>query len=308
MKTYPNCKTSFGNDAGFCPSCGTKLIESQENQSIIHYCKGCGNAMSENSAFCPVCGTRTNANSALNSTFENQSYQNPVDSGYAPNVNHSVYQPPVYKQPNPKIESFKNNLKLVFSNPEQAIDNEFADNNIFTALISSGILLASFVIMFMCIAGKADSEFHIDELYGLGIIGAILCTVFFMLIPSATAFVSSKLNNDPKNFVGVLSANGLKTVYISAFLIITAFSALISFKMFALMLLLTGMMNTFLSVSYINRASTNTLNSAKSLWSTYGIYAVLKIIATAIVYLVMSSVLEDLIQDIISDFLWSSMF
>lgn len=305
MKICPTCNNSFDEDASFCPSCGERLTDVQDDQPTVNYCKGCGNAISNGSAFCPVCGTKVDENLDYESR---QPYQNLVNTGYAPNGSRPVYYPPVYKQPNPKIESFKNNLKLIFTNPGQAIDNELDDSNIFTALISGGMLLVSFVIMFLCLASKADSEFYVDELYGLGIIAAILCTVFFMLIPSATAFISLKLNNAPKNFVGALSANGLKTVYISAFLIISGFSVFISIKIFAFMLLLTGMMNTFLSVSYINRVSGNTLNSAKSLWSTYAVYAVLKIIATAIVYAVISSVIQNLIYGVVQNLFWDSLF
>lgn len=261
-------------------------------------CTNCQTQLDENTAFCPVCGTRAEVNSS-----ENASY-----GASSANFNFNMYRPPIIKQPNPKIEDFKNNLKEIFLNPGKAIDSELEKKNIFSALISGGILLISFVIMFLCIAGKADSEFGIDEFYGLGIIAAILCAAFFMIVPSTAVFISSKINQTQLNFVGALSANGLKTLYISAFLVITGFSALISIKIFAFMLLLTGMMNTFLSVSYINRANGNTLNSAKSLWATYGIYALLKIIATAIVYGILSSVIKSMIQEMISDFLWGSMF
>lgn len=282
----PNCQTQLSEGTQFCPSCGTKVNSEQENRPTVKYCPNCGNTLTNDVAFCPVCGTKADGAAGA---------ANP-------------YRSPVAKQPNPKFESFKSNLKLLFSNPVQAIDNELDDKNIFTALISAGVLLAAFVIMFMCIAGKADSEFGVDELYGLGIVAAILCAVFFMLVPAAAAQLSAKINGKSVNAISALSSNGLKTLYISAFIVITGFSALISIKIFAFMLLLTGMMNTFMSVSYINRVNGGALNSAKSLWSTYGIYALLKIIATGIVYGVLSSVIKDLLEEIVEDILFSSMF
>lgn len=320
MKICNMCNKTFDDSAAFCPTCGstlTALAQTPETMTQtepqVNVCKNCGAQLTDGAVFCHACG----ASSAY--TPEPVPQVNVCKNCGALLADGTVFCPscgtlygeihpvPPIKQHNPKFEKFKSNLKLIFTNPGQAIDNELEDKNIITALISCGILLVSFVVMFLCLAGKVDSEFGVDELYGLGIVAALFCTIFFMVIPSATAFISSKLSGKQLNPIGTLSANGLKTIYISAFLILTGFSALISVKIFAFMLLLTGMMNTFLSVSYINRVSGNTLNSAKSMWSTYAVYAVLKIIATAIIYGILSSILEDLIEGIMEDFFYSSL-
>lgn len=312
MKICNMCNKTFDDSAAFCPTCGnalTTVIQTPEPASQVNVCKNCGTQLTADTAFCPVCGTPKgiSPSAPINNGTNNV---NPANQGQGYNPNGypaGAYQAQPIKQPNPKVEKFKSNLKLIFTNPGQAIDNELADKNVITALISGGILLVSFIAMFLCLAGKADSEFGVDELYGMGIVAALFCTAFFMIIPSVTAFISSKLSGGQLNLVGALSANGLKTLYISAFLILTGFSALISVKMFAVMLLLTGMMNTFLSVSYINRVSGNTLNSAKSMWSTYAVYALLKIIATAIIYGILSSILEDLVEGIMDELFYSSL-
>lgn len=55
-ETCKNCGAEIKDDAKFCPDCGTKINEIQEEEEI-NYCENCGNKLTEEDEFCSECGT-----------------------------------------------------------------------------------------------------------------------------------------------------------------------------------------------------------------------------------------------------------
>lgn len=300
MKICPNCQKEYDNAHGFCPECGSQLVDVQpiveEQQPVvpaIKFCMHCGNKMNSNSAFCAACGTPVNAVNV-------QSVNNTV---VKPSINVNEYIDKIKN--NETVMGFVDTLKTYVFNPAEALKDVAKNGDILAIAAPTVALLLSLLVFFVSIIAQALDDF--EEGLGISIPVALITTISFILIPSVTTFVATKMNGKEYNFMGIVSAASMNMCYLVPIFILAGVTSWIEFWDFGLaaglIVFVIGIfVKVFLSISMLNQLADNILMSVKKFWIPTAIATVINLIVVAIC----GSILADIIEEVISELLFSS--
>lgn len=295
MKMCPNCQKEYGDISAFCAVCGSQLTtvqapveELQVVAPTVKYCIGCGNQLDINAAFCPACGTPVNSVNGA-----------PVKSSI--NVNDYINK----IKTNKNVSGFIGILKKYIKNPAEALNEAVNEGNIATTAISSVALLISIIILFLCFCIKVNEEFYVGQaIFNLCMIVAVFMALSFVIIPTVTTFAAVKLNGKEYNFKGVLSASAVSTLYLVPFFVVSGLISFVSLEVGFVLFAVTVIVKIFLSVSMLNVVAGNILESVKTLWASVGIATVFNSIVISICGSILGDLLEEIVYDLIFGSLW----
>ncbi len=301
MKFCPNCQKEYDDAFAFCADCGCQLADVQpvvEPQPVIpasRFCMRCGNKINDGAAFCAACGTPVNA-------VNMQSVNN---TAVRPNINVNEYIDKI--KSNEKVMGFVDTLKAYVFNPAKTLDDLSNNGDVVSIAASTGALFLSLLIFFVSVIAQALEDF--GEGFGISIPVALVMTLSFVLIPSVTTFVAAKINGKEYGFKETLSASSMNMCYLVPVFLLAGVVSWIAFWDFGLaaglIVFVVGIfVKVFLSISMLNQLAGNILESVKTFWIPTSIATVINLIVVAIC----GSILAEIIEDVIEEFLFSSWF
>lgn len=300
MKVCPNCQKEYDNTFAFCAECGSQLVDVQPNveeqQPVapsIKFCMHCGNKMNSNSAFCAACGTPVNA----------VNVQSVNNTAVKPSINVNEYIDKI--KSNETVMGFVDSLKNYVFNPAEALKDVALNGDVVAIAAPTVALLLSLLVFFVSIIAQALDDF--EEGLGISIPVALITTISFILIPSVTTFVATKMNGKEYNFMGIVSAASMNMCYLVPIFILAGVTSWIEFWDFGLaaglIVFVIGIfVKVFLSISMLNQLADNILKSVKNFWIPTAIATVINLIVVAIC----GSILAEIIEEVINEFLFSS--
>lgn len=295
MKICPNCKKEYDDNFAFCVDCGIPLEdvkilieEPQDETPTVKYCMRCGKQLNTNAAFCSACGAPANST-------------NSVSAKPVINVNDYINK----IKTNKNVTGFIGTLKKYIKNPAEALNETANEGNIATTVISSVALLISIIIFFMCFYYRINEEFYLGQtMFNLCMVVAVFMALAFVLIPALTTFAAVKLSGKDYNFKRTVSAAAVNTLYLVPFFIVSGLISFVSFEAGIVLFAVTVIVKVFLSISELNIVAGNILNSVKTLWASVGIATVLNAIVISICGSILADLLEEIIYDLIFGSLW----
>lgn len=300
MKICPNCQKEYDNALAFCAGCGSQLVDAQpiveEQQPVvtaIKFCMHCGNKMNSNSAFCAACGTPVNA----------VTVQSVNSTAVRPNINVNEYIDKI--KSNEMVMGFVDTLKTYVFNPAEALKDVAKNGDVVAIAAPTVALLLSLLIFFVSVIAQALDDF--EEGFGISIPVALITTLSFILIPSVTTFVATKMNGKEYDFKGILSVSSINMCYLVPIFVLAGVVSWIEFWDFGLaaglIVFVIGIfVKVFLSISMLNQLADNILASVKTFWIPTAIATVINLIVVAIC----GSILAEIIEEVINEFLFSS--
>mgnify|MGYP003294155583 CR=1 FL=1 len=300
MKICPNCQKEYDNALAFCAECGSQLVDVQliveEQQPVvpaIKFCMHCGNKMNSNSAFCAACGTPVNA----------VNVQSVNNTAVKPSINVNEYIDKIKN--NETVMGFLDTLKTYVFNPAEALKAVAKNGDILAIAAPTVALFLSLLVFFVSVIAQALDDF--EEGLGISIPVALITTLSFILIPSVTTFVVTKMNGKEYDFKGILSASSINMCYLVPIFVLAGVVSWIEFWDFGLaaglfVFVIGIFVKVFLSISMLNQLADNILKSVKTFWIPTAIATVINLIVVAIC----GSILAEIIEEVINEFLFSS--
>ncbi len=280
MKRCPQCNTTYPDDVFFCGNCSTPLIQEapapspEPTQVAPAFCPKCGSPVVNGAIFCPFCATKIGAPS----TRLNPSFPSTRSSALSANAGK-------------EFAKVFNVFKIYATKPGEAIDLIIKERSIATAVVFTLLAFAM-----TCIAGLITSISEIEELFGFFLLTIALSLVTTTII----TVVAGALNKKRISLFSALSINSINTLISSTFLLLPSIFLESSPEAALILLAFVIFIKIYLSIASFSHVAGSLFESAKTFWVT----TILAFVLKALEILILKSLAEDLLEEIIFSFLF----